>query len=144
MEEVRPEDFTLVETQIEEIGNLKEVAGHSPIIKLVNYLIYNAVRDGASDVHVEPDEKKTRVQRQSARQSITGIVVNNRPGVPRDLARRLRAILHRAKTQGLAAQNQQHHPHFEAWLDGMIAYISMVNPRQAAPLRQAFDAVRSR
>ncbi len=62
IEEVRPEDFTLVETQIEDIGNLKEVAGHSPIIKLVNYLIYNAVRDGASDIHIEPDEKKTRVR----------------------------------------------------------------------------------
>jgi type IV pilus assembly protein PilB len=62
IEEVRPEDFTLVETQMEEIGNLKEVAGHSPIIKLVNYLIYNAVRDGASDIHIEPDEKKTRVR----------------------------------------------------------------------------------
>jgi type IV pilus assembly protein PilB len=62
IEEVRPEDFTLVETQLEDIGNLKEVAGHSPIIKLVNYLIYNAVRDGASDIHIEPDEKKTRVR----------------------------------------------------------------------------------
>jgi type IV pilus assembly protein PilB len=62
IEEVRPEDFTLVETQMEEIGNLQEVAGHSPIIKLVNYLIYNAVRDGASDIHIEPDEKKTRVR----------------------------------------------------------------------------------
>src|SRR4051812_14048437 len=62
IEEVRPEDFSLVETQLEDIGNLKEVAGHSPIIKLVNYLIYTAVRDGASDIHVEPDEKKTRVR----------------------------------------------------------------------------------
>jgi type IV pilus assembly protein PilB len=62
IDEVRPEDFSLVETQIEDIGNLKEVAGHSPIIKLVNYLIYNAVRDGASDIHIEPDEKKTRVR----------------------------------------------------------------------------------
>ena len=62
IEEVRPEDFSLVESQIEEIGNLQEVAGHSPIIKLVNYLIYNAVRDGASDIHIEPDEKKTRVR----------------------------------------------------------------------------------
>ena len=62
IEEVRPEDFSLVETQLEDIGNLKEVAGHSPIIKLVNYLIYTAVRDGASDVHIEPDEKKTRVR----------------------------------------------------------------------------------
>jgi RNA-directed DNA polymerase len=109
----------------------------------VGYLLAR-LRHIAQDEGFAVNEKKTRVQRQSARQSITGIVVNNRPGVPRDLARRLRAILHRAKTQGLAAQNQQHHPHFEAWLDGMIAYISMVNPRQAAPLRQAFDAVRSR
>jgi type IV pilus assembly protein PilB len=62
IDEVRPEDFTLVETQIEDIGNLKEVAGHSPIIKLVNYLIYNAVREGASDIHIEPDEKKTRIR----------------------------------------------------------------------------------
>jgi type IV pilus assembly protein PilB len=62
IEDVKPEDFTLVETQIEDIGNLQEVAGHSPVIKLVNYLIYNAVREGASDVHVEPDEKKTRVR----------------------------------------------------------------------------------
>ena len=62
IDEVRPEDFTLVETQVEDIGNLQEVAGHSPIIKLVNYLVYNAVRDGASDIHIEPDEKKTRVR----------------------------------------------------------------------------------
>ncbi len=62
IDEVRPEDFTLVETQIEEIGNLAEVAGHSPVIKLVNYLVYNAVREGASDIHIEPDEKKTRVR----------------------------------------------------------------------------------
>jgi type IV pilus assembly protein PilB len=62
IEDVKPEDFTLVESQIEDIGNLQEVAGHSPVIKLVNYLIYNAVREGASDVHIEPDEKKTRVR----------------------------------------------------------------------------------
>jgi type IV pilus assembly protein PilB len=62
IEEVRPEDFALVETQIEDIGNLQEVAGHSPVIKMVNYLLYHAVRDGASDIHIEPDEKKTRVR----------------------------------------------------------------------------------
>ncbi len=62
IDEVRPEDFTLVETQIEEIANLQELSGHSPVIKLVNYLIYNAVREGASDIHIEPDEKKTRVR----------------------------------------------------------------------------------
>src|SRR5579862_2766756 len=39
IDEVRPEDFALVETQLEDIGNLQEVAGHSPVIKLVNYIL---------------------------------------------------------------------------------------------------------
>jgi type IV pilus assembly protein PilB len=62
IDDVRPEDFSVLESQIEDIGNLQEVAGHSPIIKLVNYLIYSAAREGASDIHIEPDEKKTRVR----------------------------------------------------------------------------------
>ncbi|HEX4796803.1 MAG TPA: reverse transcriptase family protein [Humisphaera sp.] len=106
----------------------------------VGYLLAR-IRHITTDEGFAVNEKKTRVQRKSAAQSVTGIIVNERPGVPRDLARRLRAILHRAKTQGLAAQNRQKLPHFEAWLDGMIAYISMVNPNQAKPLREALDAL---
>ena len=34
----------------------------SPVVKLVNLLIYQAVRDGASDIHIEPFEKKIRVR----------------------------------------------------------------------------------
>ncbi len=34
----------------------------SPVVKLVNLLIYQAVRDGASDIHIEPFEKKLRVR----------------------------------------------------------------------------------
>ena len=87
------------------------------------------------------NEKKTWVLRQSAAQNVTGIIVNQRMGVPRDLVRRLRAILHCAKSEGLAAQNRQNLPHFEMWLRGMIAYIHMVNPKQAAPLRVALESV---
>ncbi len=56
------EDFSLIEHITEEIGNLEEIAGQSPVVKLVNYLIYNAVRENASDIHIEPDEKKLRVR----------------------------------------------------------------------------------
>ena len=38
------------------------MAGQSPVIKLVNYLLYNAVRENASDIHIEPDDKKLRVR----------------------------------------------------------------------------------
>ena len=56
------EDFTLIENITQDIGNLEEIAGQSPVVKLVNYLFYNAVRENASDIHIEPDDKKLRVR----------------------------------------------------------------------------------
>jgi type IV pilus assembly protein PilB len=56
------EDFALIETITEDISNLEEIAGQSPIVKLVNYLLYNAVRENASDIHIEPDDKRLRVR----------------------------------------------------------------------------------
>jgi type IV pilus assembly protein PilB len=46
----------------EEIPDLARVAGESPTIRLANYLICNAVKEGASDIHIEPGEKKVRVR----------------------------------------------------------------------------------
>ena len=97
------------------------------------------VRHIAGDEGFALHAEKTRVQRPNVRQSVTGIVVNERAGVPRETVRRIRAILHRARHEGLAAQNLDGIPHFEGWLRGMIAYIRMVNPRQGAPLQHAFD-----
>ncbi len=56
------EEFTLIESITQDISNLEEVAGQSPVVKLVNYLLYNAVRENASDIHIEPDDKKLRVR----------------------------------------------------------------------------------
>lgn len=56
------QDFTLIENITQDISNLEEVAGQSPVVKLVNYLLYNAVRENASDIHIEPDDKKLRVR----------------------------------------------------------------------------------
>ena len=56
------DDFSLIENITEEIGNLEEIAGQSPVVKLVNYLIFNAVRENASDIHIEPDDRKLRIR----------------------------------------------------------------------------------
>ncbi len=56
------DDFTLIENVTEDITNLEEIAGQSPVVKLVNYLLYNAVRENASDIHIEPDDKRLRVR----------------------------------------------------------------------------------
>jgi hypothetical protein len=112
----------------------------TPAVEAIGYLLAR-VRHIAQDEGFVVNEKKTRVQRPSAPQTVTGIVVNARPGVPRDTVRRLRAILHRARAEGLTAQNREGRPHFEAWLGGMIAYVQMVNPKQGEPLRRAFEQV---
>lgn len=62
MDEEGLEDFTLIENITQDISNLEEIAGQSPVVKLANYLIYNAVRENASDIHIEPDDKKLRVR----------------------------------------------------------------------------------
>jgi type IV pilus assembly protein PilB len=56
------DDFTLIENIPQDIGNLEEIAGQSPVVKLVNYLLYNAVRENASDIHIESDDKRLRVR----------------------------------------------------------------------------------
>jgi type IV pilus assembly protein PilB len=56
------EDLAMIENLPEDITDLEEVAGQSPVVKLVNYLIYTAVHENASDIHIEPDEKKLRVR----------------------------------------------------------------------------------
>lgn len=96
------------------------------------------LRHIAEDEGFSVNEKKTRVQRQSASQRVTGIVVNSeQPRVDRRAVRRLRAILHQAQETGLEAQNRDDHPNFASYVEGMVAYIHMVNPQQAAPLRKA-------
>jgi len=54
------------DVQVEKAHNaevdLERQAGESPVIRYVNYIIQNAVKDGASDIHVEPAEKKLTVR----------------------------------------------------------------------------------
>jgi retron-type reverse transcriptase len=115
-------------------------SGSSEIEGRVGYLMAR-VRHIAQDEGFVVNEAKSRVLRQSTAQVVTGLVVNDRPGVARGEVRRLRAILHRAKTEGLARQNRQEHPDFIAWLRGKIAFVSMARPEVGAALRAELAAV---
>ena len=99
------------------------------------------VRHIAQEEGFAVNEKKTRVMRRSAAQLVTGVVVNDKPSISRDELRRLRAILHRAKSEGLEAQNREERPNFRAWLTGKIAFVSMVRPDVGAKLKAALDAL---
>jgi len=105
----------------------------TPMKDKIGYLLAR-LRHVAQDEGFSVNEAKTRVLKPSARQSVTGIVVNAKPAVPRKLRRRLRAIVHNAARTGVESQNRGKHPHFRAWLTGMIAYVSMVNARHGEAL----------
>src|SRR5262249_20760930 len=87
------------------------------------------------------NEKKSRVLRRNTAPTVTGVVGDDKVSVSRADVRRLRAILHRAKFEGLDAQNRENKPNFRAWLEGMIAYVNMVRPEVGAKLKAQLDAL---
>ncbi|MBI4690492.1 MAG: type II secretion system ATPase GspE [Nitrospirae bacterium] len=46
----------------EDIGHLKDIAQEKGVIQIVNVIIDNAVKDRASDIHIEPEENNVRVR----------------------------------------------------------------------------------
>ena len=62
IDDVQGDAVELIEESIDDIVSVNELAGQSPIIRLVNYIIYSAVKEGASDIHIEPTERQIRVR----------------------------------------------------------------------------------
>ncbi len=55
-------DVEIVAEQKRDFEDLEKMAGQSPVIKFVNYLISNAANEGASDIHIEPKDEFTRIR----------------------------------------------------------------------------------
>lgn len=58
--ETAAEEETVIETAAEE--EEEEEAVNAPIVKLVNLIITEGVREGAGDIHIEPQEKDVRIR----------------------------------------------------------------------------------
>jgi len=87
--------------------------------------------------------KKRRVLRTSTQQRVTGVVVNEGLTVPREVRRKLRAMIHRCKTQGLdAVAAAQGKPDLGAVMAGTAAYVAMVQPVAGAKLVKAVADLR--
>ena len=56
------DDIELVQDSEDDIEDLEKSAGESPVIKFVNYVLSNALHEGASDIHIEPKEKNTKIR----------------------------------------------------------------------------------
>ena len=86
--------------------------------------------------------KKTRLRRRGVRQTVTGIVVNQRTNVSRADYDRLKATIHNCVTLGPATQNRAHVGDFRAHLLGRISWVESVNPDRGRRLREEFLRIR--
>jgi general secretion pathway protein E len=57
--------------ELEETEDLLDVSGEAPVIRLVNLILFQAVKERASDIHIEPFQKELKV-----RYRIDGILYN--------------------------------------------------------------------
>ena len=88
-----------------------------------------------------PHPRKTRVMSQSQAQRTTGLVVNEKPNIPRGDFDQLKAILTNCIRHSPATQNRDAHTNFRAHLFGRIAYVRHISPQRAEKLQKLFDQI---
>jgi general secretion pathway protein E len=69
MQDIDEEDPEALFSEIEETGDLLDDTSDSPVIRLVNLMFSQAVRDKASDIHIEPYQNSLKI-----RQRLDGIL----------------------------------------------------------------------
>lgn len=62
MDDISGEDFSSVATQFERPRDILELTEDAPIIKLLNAMLQQAVKERASDIHIEPYERELEVR----------------------------------------------------------------------------------
>jgi len=85
--------------------------------------------------------EKRRVCRRSSRQSVTGVIVNEKRNICREDYDRLKATLHNCVQKGPASQKRNVEGDFTAHLQGRIAHVRQLNPQRAMKLQQIFDKI---
>jgi retron-type reverse transcriptase len=82
--------------------------------------------------------KKRRIMRKGNRMAVTGLVVNEKVGIPRDERRKFKAILANCKRHGVESQARGRE-NFSAWLRGYAAYVRMVHPKLGEKWQQDIE-----
>jgi type IV pilus assembly protein PilB len=63
IKDIAEDDVKVVQqAKPEEVTDLEKAGSESPVIRFVNYLIHDAIKQGASDIHIEPKEKLFKIR----------------------------------------------------------------------------------
>ncbi len=131
-------------------GNRRSRRATDRFIKIVKEIV---VQQG-----FEINERKTKVMRKGARQTVTGLVVNEETNIRRNDYQELRAIIHNCENHGVESQAKKYYVKrgaldegeqvpmrmvhtFYAMLKGKIAFIKVGNTARYEKLRTAFGRI---
>ncbi len=62
IKDMSEDDVQLVKEDKDDVTDLEKAGNESPVIRFVNYLIFDAIKQGASDIHIEPKEKALKIR----------------------------------------------------------------------------------
>lgn len=62
IKDMAEDDVQVVKEEKADDQDLTKLGNESPIIRFVNYLIFDACKQGASDIHIEPKEKALKIR----------------------------------------------------------------------------------
>ncbi len=62
IKDMADDELQVVKEAADEVADLEKLGSESPVIRFVNYVIADAVKQGASDIHIEPKEKALKVR----------------------------------------------------------------------------------
>lgn len=91
---------------------------------------------------LHPD--KTRVLRKSGRQEVTGLIVNEKVAVKRELLRRFRALLFHIDRDGPAGKSWGSSMHVMTSIEGFANFVAMVDAEKGAELQSQVRGLHSK
>jgi type IV pilus assembly protein PilB len=62
IKDMSEDEVQLVKEVTDEVTDLEKIGNESPVIRFVNYLLFDALKQGASDIHIEPKEKALKIR----------------------------------------------------------------------------------
>jgi RNA-directed DNA polymerase len=106
-------------------------SSNKPITKEFRRLVVEIVTSAKFQIN----RQKTRLIGPAARREVTGLVINERVGIPRQRRRRIRALFHEAAIRPLKFSQKQQQ------LRGIAAWVSQYHPAEAAQYLLICDQV---
>jgi retron-type reverse transcriptase len=92
------------------------------------------------------NEKKTIIMNKSNQQKVTGVIVNQKVNISRNIVRRFRAILYQIENEGFTGKYWEHYQNdaLLSFIEGFANFIWMVNPEKGQLFREQVKRIKTK